>query len=300
MWESEKKLLNLKYRLVEGDDETDNNFKQRGSTGLDDISEIISLLETTKYHYLQYRIVFLEKIKNVYPKLHNYLKNILSLVVEKIDKAIFEWEENKNFENFLEKVKDIFTIENETVRKNTDSGKTVPVPKFKIVHLSLCIVLLDYLLKTDELTLYNIKSIKPLKKIQTSMKEKLVHVPSKDFNEKTVDQSKIQSYKNYALESTKLFKSLKHCVNEMIDHSKFLIEKVERSHDIITKFSLLGESSQETFNKKDWDTFKHKHGIEYAAEHVLKPLLEYKTGDGTHLSDLKAALENVFNQLQML
>ncbi len=305
MWDSEKKLLHLKYRFAKDNEsiateEKQNSIKQKEkSTSLVSVSDIISLLETTKYHYLQYKIVFLEKIKSFYPKLNSYLNNILSIIVSKLDKAIFEWETSNNVDSFLEKVQDIFTIENDTLRKNTDSGQTVPVPRFKMVHLSLCIVLLDYLLKTDELTLYNIRSIKPLKQVQTSMKKKPVHVPSKDFNEKTVTQSKLRSYESYAMESTELLNELKTNIHEMIDHSSFLIEKVKRSQDIVVKFDKLREEPQEIFDKDDWDNFKYNQGIDYA-KYVLAPLLEYDTGDGTHLSDLKTAFETILDDLETL
>ena len=80
MWESEKKLIRLTYRLVE----TQSNEVEK-KVSVEDIKHkeklsgavtaenVITLLEETKYHYLQYYIVFLKKIENIYTILYNYL-----------------------------------------------------------------------------------------------------------------------------------------------------------------------------------------------------------------------------------
>ena len=112
MWESEKKLLHLKYRSLEDTQtngldsiEKQHMIKEKEMlTSIASVSDIIKLLETTKYHYLQYRIVFLEKIKIVYPKLHDYLRDVLTMIVSKIDNAILVWQQNGGVEEFLENV----------------------------------------------------------------------------------------------------------------------------------------------------------------------------------------------------
>ena len=306
MWESEKKLFCLNYRLVESKvsefenpvsvEDIKNKEKISGAVTMENV---VTLLEETKYHYLQYYIIFLKKIENVYPILYNYLGDIINKFVRKIDDAIDEWKSSKNDEVLLLKITKFFTTKNNTLRKVTDSGETVSVPSFTLVHLSLCILLLDYLLMNDELSLYNIKSIKPLKKIKNVMKEKPVHVPSELFKDKSVNKSKLQSYESYVSESKKMFDELKNNVRKMHDSTAFLIEEFEKTHKLLSEIEKLREVPQEIFDKDGWEKFKYENGIDYA-KYVVSSILEYSVDDGSHLSELKNAFKNVLNELETL
>ena len=120
MWESEKKLIRLTYRLVEAQS---NEFEKKVSvedikhkeklSGAVTAENVITLLEETKYHYLQYYIVFLKKIENIYPILYNYLGDIINNLVRKIDDAINEWKSSKNDETLLLKITTLFTTKNQ-------------------------------------------------------------------------------------------------------------------------------------------------------------------------------------------
>ena len=306
MWESEKKLIRLTYRLVETQS---NEFEKKVSvedikhkeklSGAVTAENVITLLEETKYHYLQYYIVFLKKIENIYPILYNYLGDIINNLVRKIDDAINEWKSSKNDETLLLKITTLFTTKNQPLRKVTDSGEIVSVPSFTLVHLSLCILLLDYLLMNDELLLYNIKSIKPLKKIKNVMKEKPVHVPSELFNVKSLNKSRLQSYESYALESKKMFDELKNSVRKMHDSTAFLIEEFEKTHKLLSKIEELREAPQEVFDKDEWEKFKYENGIDYA-KYIVSSISEYSVEDGTHLSELKNTFKNLLDELEKL
>lgn len=306
MWESEKKLFNLTYRLVETQkNELENTVsiddieRRKKIAGAATMEDVITLLEETKYHYLQYDIIFLKKIENVYPILYKYLGDIINNLVREIDDAINEWKNTKYDETLLFKIKKIFTTKNSTLRKITDSGETVSVPSFTLVHLSLCILLLDYLLTNDELLLYNIKSVKPFKKIKKVMREKPVHVSSELFKDKSINKSKLHSYESYASESKKLFDELKDNVRKMHDSTSFLIEEVGKTHKLVSEIEKLREIEQENFDKDEWDKFKYENGIDYA-KYVISSISEYKVDEETHLSELKKAFEYVLDELEKL
>lgn len=56
MWESEKKLFNLKYRFAEPQSKY---FEEQNSIeDVTTVESVITFLEEAKYHYLQYYIVF--------------------------------------------------------------------------------------------------------------------------------------------------------------------------------------------------------------------------------------------------
>lgn len=186
------------------------------------------------------------------------MRNIINKIVRKIDDAVDEWKRTKNEEILLGNVTKFFTDKNDTLRKVTDSGKTVSVPSFTLVHLYLCIILLDYLLRNDELSLYGIKSIKPFKKIKTVMEGKPVHVSSETFKNKSINKSKLQFYESYVSESKKLFDELKTSVRKMHDSSAFLIEEIEKAHELILKIEEIRELPQESFDKDGWENFKYK------------------------------------------
>ena len=307
MWESEKKLIRLTYRNVETQS---NEFEKKVSvkdiehkeklSGAATVENVIALLEDTKYHYLQYNIIFLKKIENIYPKLYNYLENIINNLVRDIDKAINEWKSSKNDETLLSKITTLFIKESDQpLRKATDSGQPVTVPSFTLVHLNLCIVLLDYLLMTDELLLYNIKSIKPLKKMKNVMKEKPVHVPSEQFNVKSLNKSKLQSYESYALESKTIFDEFKNSVRKMHDFTSFLMVEFKKTHKLLSKIEELREAPQKDFDENEWKKFKNENGIDYA-KFIVSSISEYSVEDGSHLSELKYMFQTVLDEFEKL
>tara|TARA_B100000214_G_C23973960_1_gene631746 strand:- start:763 stop:2469 length:1707 start_codon:yes stop_codon:yes gene_type:complete len=309
MWQSETLLNTLKYRetkksLIFVDDGLSGEQLQQKKIQIEEMErkaalvsddDIVEFLKEIKLKYLGYQNLILPQVMKIYPILVDYMNSLIYTVLESIDDALKIREEYPHDrERFFTSLVYIFTKET-TIRKSPDK-------KIGIIQLSLCIIILDFLITNDELLVNEIsdKNFYKLRKIRQNWENETIYEPDKEYDSKKVEETKLRAYSSYLEEKNNILASFKQKLRKSIDSVEELIDAIKHMKYLGQNFiDTRSENDSYLFGREEFDKLKKDSGIDFAKQRI-NDLMEYDASgeNNSHLGMLHEALLGVERNIE--